>query len=146
MRNIVCFHVSRSCGRLINKLDPLHTYNLTWSCCLECDKFGLMILSLLLLATPPRPAPRPTPLVCVRGDAMPLAWRFHLIFIPIRRRTVSFSFSFSFPFCFWLLPARSSVKQCTHTLAHTHTRSHILTHEWGRSVSFSRRQKAFENK
>lgn len=134
MRNIVCFHVSRSCcccccGRLINKLDPLHTYNLTWSCCLECDKFGLMILSLLLLATPPTHTHTQThspPLHAAaarQGEALPLAWRFSSHFhshstAQSRFHSHShshFHFHFVFGFC---LPARAWNN--AHTRPHTH--------------------------
>lgn len=150
MRNIVCFHVSRSCccccGRLINKLDPLHTYNLTWSCCLECDKFGLMILSLLLLATPPTHTHTQThspPLHAAaarQGEALPLAWRFSSHFhshstAQSRFHSHShFHFHFVFGFC---LPARAWNN--AHTRSHTHTRV-------GRSVVSSSRRQCWNTK
>lgn len=155
MRNIVCFHVSRSCccccGRLINKLDPLHTYNLTWSCCLECDKFGLMILSLLLLATPPTHTHTDALTASSCGGGSP---RRSIAFGPALfisfsfsfdgTVSFSFSFSFSFPFCFWLLPARSSVKQRTHTLAYTHASGAQRCQLFEKAML--KYQKALENK
>lgn len=136
MRNIVCFHVSRRCccccGRLINKLDPLHTYNLTWSCCLECDKFGLMILSLLLLATPPTHKHRHTHRLFMRrrlAKEKHCLWpgAFHLIFILIRRHSLVFILIFiSILFLAFACPLE---RETTHTHARTHTR------EWGAALS-----------
>lgn len=135
MRNIVCFHVSKRCcrfycSRLINKLDPLHTYNLTWYCCLECDKLGLMILSLLLLATPPTHTPPLHATAARQGDALPLAWRFSSHFHSHSTAQSHFHshFHFVFGFC---LPARAWNN--AHTRSYTHTYTH--TCELGAALS-----------
>lgn len=154
MRNIVCFHVSRSCcccccGRLINKLDPLHTYNLTWSCCLECDKFGLMILSLLLLATPPTHTHRHTHRLFMRrrlAKEKHCLWpgAFHLIFILIRRHSLVFILILIFISILFLAFACPLERETTHTHARTHVSGAQRCQLFEKAML--KYQKALENK